>query len=821
MHRVKIDRAKSSFVLRFSCRRRRQAHPPNARALGRRILGVLGAVMVVVAPAHVEAQKMYWVDQRRIHRANLDGSHVEQVLPVTKYTMGIALDLPAGKVYWADWLAFRIMRASLDGSNVEIVADTEPKRPRGVALHRATGKLYWTAGETGVGGGVFRANLDGPRRTEIIILTELDYVTGIALDPEGPKIYWTETEPTPGLSRIRRANLDGSSAEDLITGETYAGAIALDLSDGKLYWTDGRTQPPRIRRADLDGSHIETVLVERDIPLWIALDSEAGKMYWTVRGLSATVRRANLDGSDVENLVIRGRTLPYGIALDTICLTGGPDCQGNGVPDTCDIMRAISRDCDGTGIPDECEIADCSSSDCNANGIPDTCEPDEDCNANGRQDICDLADETSLDCNDNGVPDDCEPDEDCNHNRVQDICDIATGSSTDCDDNETPDECQADCNRNGVADNCELECNGNGIPDECDVAHRTSPDCNGNLIPDECDLDCNDNGVPDDCDIAKGGSLDDDGSGIPDECEVFSGCLSGPDYFDYAPHRESPEAEQLAMNLTGQLRAPDDVYNRILRDLRLVRLTFPETATVIGWGDYAPNHLFVRLDLDMPQAGYEALNRFYQVIADHEYIGNGVHLLTFCDNINVRVLAQEYETLAEVRYAEPDSVIGDGDEVTVTPLGTVYRYMIRYGYGDCMSGCICSIIWVVDVDERGTVVLVSYDEFGGCAWCGLCDDCNNNGIDDPCDIACGSPLGECDLYRCGQSVDCNRDGIPDECGLRGDFDEDGLVTASDHASFLDTFLGPGIAIGCSMADLHRNGQVDLHDYAEFQLVFEE
>ena len=36
-----------------------------------------------------------------------------------------------------------------------------------------------------------------------------------------------------------------------------------------------------------------------------------------------------------------------------------------------------------------------------------------------------------------------------------------------------------------------------------------------------------------------------------------SPCQSGPGYFDYGPHRGNPEAEQLAMHLTGQLRAPE------------------------------------------------------------------------------------------------------------------------------------------------------------------------------------------------------------------------------------------------------------------------
>ena len=33
----------------------------------------------------------------------------------------------------------------------------------------------------------------------------------------------------------------------------------------------------------------------------------------------------------------------------------GPDCNGNGKPDACDIATGFSRDLNGNGIPDECE----------------------------------------------------------------------------------------------------------------------------------------------------------------------------------------------------------------------------------------------------------------------------------------------------------------------------------------------------------------------------------------------------------------------------------------------------------------------------------
>ena len=159
--------------------------------------------------------------------------------------------------------------------------------------------------------------------------------------------------------------------------------------------------------------------------------------------------------------------------------------------------------------------------DCNFNGINDACEPD--CNTNGVEDSCDISDEVSDDCTGNGIPDECEPD--CNGNGIADTCDIADITSSDCNVNQIPDECE------------EPDCNNNDVPDECDLAGPTSEDCNENAIPDECEEpDCNANAVPDECEIADGRSSDCDANNIPDECEspyCPSNCQSPPNALGY------------------------------------------------------------------------------------------------------------------------------------------------------------------------------------------------------------------------------------------------------------------------------------------------
>ncbi|MCH7592127.1 MAG: hypothetical protein IH989_05025 [Planctomycetes bacterium] len=111
------------------------------------------------------------------------------------------------------------------------------------------------------------------------------------------------------------------------------------------------------------------------------------------------------------------------------CLPG-VDCNGNGVPDQCDLTCGSpgescglfpgcgqSVDCNGNGVPDECDIAGCpripACDDCNQNGIPDE---------------CDIASGFSTDTNPvDGIPDECVTSAPGQHAWTDDIWNLAGG----------------------------------------------------------------------------------------------------------------------------------------------------------------------------------------------------------------------------------------------------------------------------------------------------------------------------------------------------------------------------------------------------------
>lgn len=221
-----------------------------------------------------------------------------------------------------------------------------------------------------------------------------------------------------------------------------------------------------------------------------------------------------------------------------------------------------------------------------------------------------------------------------------------------------------------------------------------------------CEVDSGDAG----CDAA-----DTNGDGVVDPLDSgFVAARFGATYLNYGPHRDNLEAEMLAMAVSGEIRAPDFAYDRILGDMALIRIEFPELITVVDDTDYVPNQLIVSVDDDGPIDDYEALNDFFLVV--DEEINTWGRVLTFCDNLNAVVAAVEYAGLDEVNWAEPNYFIGIDDYITVTLYASSYRYSIDDGFWDCFDGCDCHRYWEIDVTGDGTVTLISYSEEGA-PWC--------------------------------------------------------------------------------------------------------
>ena len=274
----------------------------------------------------VDAAAIYWTQiigpagTHSIQRADSEGSGIETVVTGLSHPRGITLDVGNDRMYWMEPGVLKIRSAKLDGSSpTDVVATNDGAA--WLALDPNESKMYWTDSDGSainsgqITGRIRRANLDGTN-IENLVTQNLVHPVGIALDLLHGKIYWTNLEHNfDGTGEIQRSNLDGTNVENILTGIDEANSLTIDAIGGKLYWTDLRTKS--IQRSNMDGTGLENVVTGLDSPTSVALNLSEGKMYWTNAGPPASenlIQRSNLDGTNVEN-VVSGNFFPWGLAI--------------------------------------------------------------------------------------------------------------------------------------------------------------------------------------------------------------------------------------------------------------------------------------------------------------------------------------------------------------------------------------------------------------------------------------------------------------------------------------------------------------------------
>jgi DNA-binding beta-propeller fold protein YncE len=233
---------------------------------------------------------MYWtnmgnlkVNDGSIFRSDLDGKNIATVVPPggTFTPKQLQLEKKTGKLYWCDREGMRVMRANLDGSNIETLVDTSQGDPRpgpdprkwcvGIALDMAAGKFYWTQkGSDNAGEGrVFRANIELPagqtsanRRDIELLYDNLPEPIDLEIDPTTRTLYWTDRGDPPRGNTVNRAPLDSPSGErkapEIVFSNLMEGiGLALDLKGGRMFITDFAGT---VYSANLDGSNKKTLL---------------------------------------------------------------------------------------------------------------------------------------------------------------------------------------------------------------------------------------------------------------------------------------------------------------------------------------------------------------------------------------------------------------------------------------------------------------------------------------------------------------------------------------------------------------------------------
>jgi|HubBroStandDraft_1064217.scaffolds.fasta_scaffold162906_2 hypothetical protein len=238
----------------------------------------------------VAGGRIYWTNMGNpsandgsIERCDLDGTNIVHIVPPggTFTPKQLQLDKKNGKLYWSDREGMRIVRASLDGSNVETLVDTSQGEGRpgkdkrkwcvGIALDVQRGKLYWTQkGSDKAGQGrIFRANIEIPKaqtaanRQDLEVLFDnLPEPIDLDLDLGNRMMYWTDRGDPPRGNTVNRAPMDAApedrkDPEILITHLMEGIGLALDSKGGRMFLTD---LGGSVYSANLDGSNEKILL---------------------------------------------------------------------------------------------------------------------------------------------------------------------------------------------------------------------------------------------------------------------------------------------------------------------------------------------------------------------------------------------------------------------------------------------------------------------------------------------------------------------------------------------------------------------------------
>lgn len=233
---------------------------------------------------------LYWTNMGNlkqndgsIFRSDLDGKNITTIIPAggTFTPKQIQIEKNTAKLYWCDREGMRVMRANLDGSNVETLVDTSHGDPRpgpnatkwcvGIAIDFDGGKVYWSqkGGDNAGEGRIFRANLEIPtgqtpanRRDIELLYDRLPEPIDLDIDSTTRTLYWTDRGDPPRGNTVNRAPLDAPSgkreAPEIIFSHLMEGiGLALDRKGGRMFITDFAGS---VYSANLDGSNQKTLL---------------------------------------------------------------------------------------------------------------------------------------------------------------------------------------------------------------------------------------------------------------------------------------------------------------------------------------------------------------------------------------------------------------------------------------------------------------------------------------------------------------------------------------------------------------------------------
>ncbi|MBN1606746.1 MAG: hypothetical protein JW940_08935 [Polyangiaceae bacterium] len=181
-----------------------------------------------------------------------------------------------------------------------------------------------------------------------------------------------------------------------------------------------------------------------------------------------------------------------------------------------------------------------------------------------------------------------------------------------------------------------------------------------------------------------------------------------------ATPREDPNLEQLAASHSDGIVADQAVYDRVVRDITMIR----EEAEDISGIDYWPPNDGKTLLLMVDAATFEAMQADSYADWDCLLDSYPVDDIQYEEHTHDRYVVQivlrgiyrldpiaaQFAELSGVSSALPDFFIGDGPTLCLTPSDSVWHYVFDQASGDCLAGCIAHSYTYFTVSSDGATI---------------------------------------------------------------------------------------------------------------------
>lgn len=172
---------------------------------------------------------------------------------------------------------------------------------------------------------------------------------------------------------------------------------------------------------------------------------------------------------------------------------------------------------------------------------------------------------------------------------------------------------------------------------------------------------------------------------------------------------EREEAMYLALELTGELLAPEFLVDQIQADLSAIRAAYPDMRGIRHRPLWVIGEILVALTPEAFEAyergeftAFDELNEFFGLVSAQVFNrSRGSMGLGFELPYHPERVAEEYEPIEGIRYAEPNGWCCDGSTI----IADLPFYTFSKRWGDCPAGCMLRHNWLFSV-EHGVVTLI-------------------------------------------------------------------------------------------------------------------